>query len=134
MADPEQSVPLLTRLKETGVTLSIDDFGTGFSSLEYLKLLPVGELKIDRSFVMGMEQDPRDVACYRAGKEARREQTREVRSHRCGKRDVDVGGREQLVPTGRAHNEGQQKNDNCSCEESPLPPREGGAQRPDVEL
>src|SRR3954468_13637982 len=41
MADPEQSVPLLPRLKETGVTLSTDDFGTGFSSLSYLRRFPV---------------------------------------------------------------------------------------------
>jgi diguanylate cyclase (GGDEF)-like protein len=54
MGDPHRTVPILQRLADIGVALSLDDFGTGYSSLAYLQRLPVGEVKIDKSFVMGL--------------------------------------------------------------------------------
>jgi diguanylate cyclase (GGDEF)-like protein len=57
IADIEEKIKLFQRLKELGIKLSIDDFGTGYSSLNYLRRLPVDELKIDRSFIMEVSQN-----------------------------------------------------------------------------
>jgi diguanylate cyclase (GGDEF)-like protein len=59
MTDSARARSVLESLDEIGVELSIDDFGTGYSSLAYLSTLPVDEVKIDRSFVMGMAVDER---------------------------------------------------------------------------
>ena len=55
--DPGRALKMLEALSTIGVRLSIDDFGTGYSSLSYLARMPVNELKIDRSFVQGLETD-----------------------------------------------------------------------------
>jgi diguanylate cyclase (GGDEF)-like protein len=66
MEDPPRALAALQALHSMGVRLSIDDFGTGHSSLAYLKKLPVDELKIDRSFVMHLDGDEDDAAIVRA--------------------------------------------------------------------
>jgi EAL domain-containing protein (putative c-di-GMP-specific phosphodiesterase class I) len=66
MDDPQRAQATLARLAEAGFKLSIDDFGTGYSSLAYLKQLPVHELKIDKSFVMAMDQDRGDAMIVRS--------------------------------------------------------------------
>jgi diguanylate cyclase (GGDEF)-like protein/PAS domain S-box-containing protein len=57
MANPERSVPQMERLKQAGVMLSIDDFGTGFSNFGYLRRFPIDQLKIDHSFVHDIATD-----------------------------------------------------------------------------
>jgi diguanylate cyclase (GGDEF)-like protein len=60
LEDTESALGTLEALKRQGVRISLDDFGTGYSSLALLKRLPVDELKVDRSFVMGLGRDPKD--------------------------------------------------------------------------
>jgi diguanylate cyclase len=62
MVNPRRSIQVLGALSELGVKLSIDDYGTGHSSLAYLQKLPVGRLKIDHSFVTGMMVDRASAA------------------------------------------------------------------------
>jgi len=62
MAEPERARQALSELDNMGVQVVIDDFGTGFSSLVYLKQLPVSMLKVDKSFVIDMMKDESDAA------------------------------------------------------------------------
>jgi len=66
MVDLQRSVETLTVLNHMGVMISIDDFGTGFSSLNYIKKLPVHEIKIDKSFVIDMMTDENDFTIVRS--------------------------------------------------------------------
>jgi len=66
MADVQQSREVLSRLKDLGVRIVIDDFGTGYSSLVRMKLIPMDAVKVDRSFIENIAEDPRDRALVMA--------------------------------------------------------------------
>jgi diguanylate cyclase (GGDEF)-like protein/PAS domain S-box-containing protein len=65
MADPAHALAIMSMLQSMGVRLSVDDFGTGYSSLTHLRELPIDEIKIDKSFVMGMATSDADAAIVR---------------------------------------------------------------------
>ena len=62
IGDEENVVETLRHIRAQRIAISLDDFGTGYSSLSYLKNIPLDELKIDRSFVITMESDPKSRA------------------------------------------------------------------------
>ncbi|MFD6565017.1 putative bifunctional diguanylate cyclase/phosphodiesterase [Micromonospora profundi] len=66
MADPRRVLATISRLHRIGVAIALDDFGTGYSSLQHLRRLPLSEVKVDRSFVLGMADDPDDAAIVRS--------------------------------------------------------------------
>ncbi|MEW6426473.1 MAG: EAL domain-containing protein [Thermodesulfobacteriota bacterium] len=66
MTNEEKAIGLLGQLREMGIALSVDDFGTGYSSLYYLKRLPIDTLKIDRTFIRDIQENPDDMAIVAA--------------------------------------------------------------------
>lgn len=66
LSDPAHAIALLDELRSAGVRVSLDDFGAGYSSLAYLKHLPLTEVKIDKSFVLNMATEPRDDMIVRS--------------------------------------------------------------------
>ncbi len=66
MSRPEYAMKVLRRLHDMGIKLSVDDFGTGYSSFEYLTKMPVDVLKIDRSFILGMDSSEDDSMIVRS--------------------------------------------------------------------
>lgn len=66
MQDPERAVSILQRLRDQGISLSVDDYGTGYASLAHLKRLPVSELKIDQSFIRDLSDNSEDAVIVRS--------------------------------------------------------------------
>jgi diguanylate cyclase (GGDEF)-like protein len=66
MADPRRVLATISELHRIGVGIALDDFGTGYSSMQHLRRLPLAEVKVDRSFVLGMADDADDAAIVRS--------------------------------------------------------------------
>jgi len=66
MTDPTRAAEVLERLSAQGIAISIDDFGAGYTSIRQLRNLPIAELKVDKSFVSGMEHDPGNSTIVRS--------------------------------------------------------------------
>ncbi|MBB1250876.1 EAL domain-containing protein [Rhizobium sp. G21] len=64
--DTDSTMAVLNELKALGVAFAMDDFGTGYSSLSYIRKFPFQKIKIDQSFVRGMDADPESIAIIRA--------------------------------------------------------------------
>jgi EAL domain-containing protein (putative c-di-GMP-specific phosphodiesterase class I) len=71
VGEPGHALKNLERLHELGCKLAVDDYGTGYSTLAYLRRLPLDELKIDKSFIMGMAEDASDALIVRSTIELR---------------------------------------------------------------
>jgi EAL domain-containing protein (putative c-di-GMP-specific phosphodiesterase class I) len=66
MADLDKGTRIVKELSDLGVSIAIDDFGSGYFSLSYLKRLPINTLKIDQSFLESMDRNPKDAAIVRS--------------------------------------------------------------------
>ena len=66
MSDAEESIVILESISRMGVLVSVDHFGTGYSSMSHLRRFPIDKLKIDRCFVEGMTRPPEDASIVRA--------------------------------------------------------------------
>ena len=62
MGNPTECITILQKLRDLGVGVSLDDFGTGYSSMTLLNQLPLSQIKIDRSFVLGMEHNSKHMS------------------------------------------------------------------------
>jgi diguanylate cyclase (GGDEF)-like protein len=62
MSDPDNNIQIMNRVNDLGVKFSLDDFGTGYSSLNYMRYLPIYQIKIDRSFVKSFQHSRQDAA------------------------------------------------------------------------
>ena len=66
LQDTEATIATLNNLRDLGVSISMDDFGTGYSSLSYLRKFPFDKIKIDRSFIRDLSDEPDSIAIIRA--------------------------------------------------------------------
>jgi len=66
LEETERNAAIMTRIRGLGVHIALDDFGSGYSSLTYLRRLPIDSIKIDRSFLRSLESDSRDLVVLKA--------------------------------------------------------------------